>query len=604
MLKLSKKVIKTIRQFNSKTKILKRETEMIRRRNLLALIGTVVLLVSLAVPMLQCAPAAEEEVTPPQEEVTPPEEEEVTPPEGEIKYGGRLNIGFTTPPDTLTMDMKLQWSTWGCMYWMLVYDSLAHYNMLNISSDTYTFWPKLAKSYEVSEDGKTWTIHLVENATCHDGVPFTAEDVAFTLEYLFEKTPGWGGNTLSFEEIEVIDDYTIRVVQDIELPTTNVPGWWIWAPLIPKHIFEPYKDDILSFENKESIGSGPFKLKEFKLDQYMWFEVNEDYWEGRPYVDEVVFRKYGNLETMLMALQSGEVDVLGEGGIPPFALEDVQANPDIKVEMVPGIAVDYLAFNLHPDGPLQDKAVRHAIAYGIDRDRIIDMAYVGYAERIDSWCYPESQMHHPDLPQYEYNPDKANEILDGAGYVDTDGDGIRNDPTTGKNLAFGLATSAASTTYVKACTLINEMLPAIGIKTEFAAMDPDTFLDYLYNPTSDKLEIMMFAEAPSPDPWSDWVWTEEVGWGSGGDWWNPTYYDNPRFNQLFVDNASVKDLETKKAILYEMQEILAEDLPRIFIARDEIISVYRTDKFEGWVNEIGGPVSWMNDWSILKVHLK
>ena len=575
---------------------------MKKRRNLLALVGTVILLLSLSVPMMQCAPAVEEEVTPPEEEVTPPEEEVTPPPEeGEIKYGGRLTIGCTTPQDTTTMDMKLMWTNWGCLYLMLVYDNLAHYG---ISPDTYTLWPKLAKSYEVSEDGKTWTIHLVENATWHDGVPVTAEDVAFTFEYLHMETPGWGGHNKSYEEIEVIDDYTIRMVHDIELSPAHTPGWWIWDPVIPKHIFEPYKNDILSFENKESIGSGAFKLKEFKLDQYMWLEVNEDYWDGRPYVDEVVFRKYGTEDTLIMALQSGEIDVFGGGGISPFSLEDVQANPDINVEMMPGLGETYLAFNLHPDGPLQDKNVRHAIAYGIDRDRIIDMAYVGYAERIDSWCYPESPMHHPDLPQYEYNPDKANEILDGAGYLDTDGDGIRNDPTTGKNLVFDLATSSAATTYVKACILINEMLPAIGIKTEFSAMDPDTFLDYLYNPVADKLEIMVYEEDPSPDPWSDWVWQEDVGWDAGGEWWNPTYWSNPRFNQLWIDNSCAKDLETKKEILYEMQELMAEELPRIFLARGEIITVHRTDKFEGWVNQIGGPVSWLNDWSILRAHLK
>jgi len=213
-------------------------------------------------------------------------------------------------------------------------------------------------------------------------------------------------------------------------------------------------------------------------------------------------------------------------------------------------------------------------------------------------------MHHPDLPQYDYNPDKANEILDGAGYLDTDGDGIRNDPTTGENLVFDLTTSASATINIKACVMIDEMLPAIGIETDFSAMDPDTFLDFLYNPMSDKLEMFVYGEDPSPDPWSDWVWQEDVGWDAGGEWWNPTYWSNPRFNQLYVDNATAKDLEEKKAILYEMQELMAEDLARIFIARGEYISAWRTDNLEGWVNQIGGAVGWLNDWSILRCHLK
>jgi len=568
---------------------------MRRRKSLLALIGTLILLVSLSIPMMQCTPA-------PEEEVTPPADEEVTPPAEEIEYGGRLTVGFMSPQTNLVMSGDQQWTNWGCLYHILVYDNLAHFNML--PGDTYAFWPELVQSYEVSEDGTTWTLHLPENAKWHDGVPVTAEDVEFTFEYLYGKTPGWGGHTRSFEEIEVIDDYTIRVVHDIELPTTNIPGWWMWNPVIPKHIFEPHKDDILSFQNEESIGSGPFKLKEFESGQYMWLETNDDYWDERPYVDEVVFRYYGSVETAIMAMQSGEVDVFGENMMTSFAVEAVTDDPDIEVEILSGLREVYLACNLHLEGPLQDKDVRYAIAYGIDRDRIIDMAFGGYAERCDSWAYPESQMHNPDLPQYDYDPDKANEILDGAGYLDTDGDGIRNDPTTGKNLVFGLSTSSTMSPYVKACTLINEMLPAIGIDTEVTIMDPDTFMDYLYNPEADETELMIYHEAPSPDPWSDWVWQECVGWGSGGDWWNPSYYDNPRFNQLWLDNSSAKSLEEKKAILYEMQDLLAEDLPIIFLARPEYISPYRTDQFEGWVHEMGGTVSWLNDWSILKVHKK
>ncbi len=167
----------------------------------------------------------------------------------------------------------------------------------------------------------------------------------------------------------------------------------------------------------------------------MWMVANEDYWGGRPYIDELVFRYYGNEETMLMALQKGEIDAFGCGTqIPVHALERIKADPNIKVEIVEGLGLEWLSFNLHKETPLQDKNVRHAILYGIDRDRLVDMVYLGHAEKYDSWVYTEDQLHHPNLPQYDYDPEKANEILDSAGYRDTDGDGIRNDPDTGENL--------------------------------------------------------------------------------------------------------------------------------------------------------------------------
>jgi len=574
---------------------------MDKRKHLLAVVGTVILLLSLAVPIMQCAPAAEE-VTPPaeEEEVTPPaEEEEVTPPAEEIKYGGRLTVGFLGALPSLTQSAGVMWTNWGCLWDLLVYDNLSAFNL---PPDYYAFSPEFVRSYETSEDGLSWTLHLAEGATWHDGVPVTAEDVAFTLEVI-KTNPGWSDVDFCVDHCEIIDDHTIKVINTKVATTTNPPGWWAWDPILPKHIFEPYKDNIDSCPNEESIGSGPFRLKEFKPGQYMWMEAYEDYWGEKPYVDEVVFRLYGTLEGMLMALKNGEIDVM-DSGVPPALVEDFEANPDIKVEVVNGLTINDLVFNLHKDTPLQDKDVRHAIAYGIDAQRIADMAFMGYAMKNDSWVYAEDPMHHPNLPQYDYDPDKANAILDGAGYIDSDGDGIRNDPVTENNLVFELICSASDTEMVKAATLLKEGFPVIGIEVEIAVLDHNTFLDTVYNPPADAFDMALRGEDPSPAPYGDWVWMEALGWGSGGDWWNPSYYDNPRFNELCGLLGASASLEQRKEYMYEMQEILSEDLPQVFLVRAKCISAYRTDKFEGWINEVGGPVSWFNPWSILKVHLK
>jgi len=575
---------------------------MDKRKHLLAVVGTVILLLSLTVPIMQCAPAAEE-VTPPaeEEEVTPPPEEEIAPPpeEEEIKYGGRLNIGFTAALPSLRQGHGVMYTNWGCLWDMIVYDNWAHFNL---PPDYYAFTPEFVQSYETSEDGLTWTLHLAEGATWHDGVPVTAEDIKFNCELDIAR----GGTDIDFcvDHVEVIDDYTVKVVNTRALTTTNPPGWWSWNPLLPKHIFEPYGDDIEQCPNEESIGSGPFKLKEFKPGQYMWLEAYEDYYGGRPYVDEVIFRLYPTLETMLMALEKGEVDVFGNADLPAALVEEYEANPDIAVEVVDGISMYDLSFNLHKDTPLRDKSVRKAIAYSIDRDRIIDMAFMGYAVKSDSWVYKEDPMHNPNLPQYAYDPDKANEILDGAGYLDSDGDGIRNDPTTGENLVFELMCSASDVTMVKVATLLEELLPDIGVGVDLASLDYDTYASYIWNPPADAYEMGIRYVSPSPPPYGDWIWIEGMSWGSGGDWWNPSYYDNPHYNELVVSMTTAESMEERKEYMYEMQEILSEDLPEAFLVRGKNISVYRTDKFEGWENQVGGPVSWMNDWSILKVHLK
>ena len=571
------------------------------RKNLLALIGTVILLLSLSVPIMQCAPAAEEEVTPPAEggEVTPPTEEEVTPPAGEIKYGGRLNIGFTAMLPSLRQAPGVMHTNWGCLWDLIVYDNWAAYNL---PPDYYKFNPEFVQSYETSEDGLTWTLHLVEGATWHDGVPVTAEDIKFNCEVII--STGGGDVDFCVDHVEIIDDYTAKVVNTRALTTVNPPGWWSWNPILPKHIFEPYKDNIESCPNEESIGSGPFKLKEFKSGEYMWLEAYEDYWGGRPYVDEVIFRLYPTMETLLMALEKGEIDVLGNSYLPPSLVEEFEANPNMAVEVVQGITIYDLCFNLHKDTPLRDVNIRKAIAYGIDRDRLIDMAFMGYAVKNDSWVYAEDPMHNPNLPQYDYNPEKANEMLDTAGYLDTDGDGIRNDPATGKNLALELMCPATDVAIVKMGTLIKEMLPLIGVDVDLAVLESDTFLSFIWNPPADAYEMALRYVEPSPAPYSDWIWIEAMSWGSGGDWWNPSYYDNPHFNELVALLGTAQSMEERKEYMYELQEILSEDFPEAFLLRPEAISVYRTDKFEGWENQVGGPVSWFNPWSISKVHLK
>jgi len=571
---------------------------MRKRKGLLVLIGAMVLLLGLSIPMMQCAPSGEE-VTPP-EEITPPEEVTPPPEEGEIQYGGRLNVGFLASCPTLSHTPGEMYTNWGCLWDLLVYDNWAHYCL---PPDYYEFIPKFVQSYETSEDGLTWTLHLAENATWHDGVPVTAEDIKFTCENWI-CLPGNADVDYCVDHVEVIDDYTAKVVNTRVLTTVNPPGWWAWDPILPKHIYEPYKDNMSSYANEDSIGSGPFKLKEFKTEEYMWLVANEDYYGGRPYVDEVVFRLYGTLETMVMALEKGEVDVFGDSSLPVPLIEEFEANPDIAVETVPGLTLYDLVFNLHKNVSLQDKNVRHAIAYGIDKDRIIDMVFMGDAVKHDGWVYEEDPMHHPNLPQYDYDPDKANEILDGAGYVDSDGDGIRNDPATGDNLVFDLLCSSANTDMVKTATLLNEMLPDIGVDVRIRVVDADTFVTALWNPPADVCDMALRGEDPSPSPYGDWVWLEAASWGAGGDWWNPSYWNNPRFDELTALLGTAQSKEERKEYMYEMQELMAEELPEAFLVRPKYISAYRTDKFEGWINEIGGPVSWFNDWSIIKVHLK
>ena len=571
---------------------------MSKRKDLVAVIGVVVLLLSLSIPMMQCAPAAEEEmVPPPEEEVTPLPEEEATPPpeEEEIKYGGRLNVAWGAGEGLENLRCGTAWvyTAMGCCFYPLIYDKLG---IMEPTPD-YEILPRLATSWE-TEDGQTWTFHIRDDATFHDGIPVTAEDVAFTLEYLPKADPVWASTDTVCESIEVIDDYTVQFTLKAPIGGPSPAAYWL--PIFPKHIFEPYKDNMSAYPNDEAIGSGPFKLKEFKPSEYIWFEANKDYWGERPYVDEVVYRVYGSSDALYMALKSGEADMIGLSGCSALVVDELEAEENLKVIKSPGIGQYWLSFNLHKDGPIQDLNVRKAIMHAIDRDRMIDLVALGYAQKCDSWVYPELPEYNPNLPQYDYDVDEAKVILDQAGYIDNDGDGIRNDPATGKNMEFDLLVAATWTSAVKMATLLKEQLTEIGIAVNMLALDQDTYYAFLYTPQGDLYDIGFSMEAAGP--LGAWIWDFGRSYEAGGGW-NTSYYYNPEFDEALVKMNSERDLEKRNEYIYEMQMMIAEDLPYGFLMRVDVLDPVST-RFEGYVQTMGGLSPWTSQWTFYKVHLK
>ncbi len=506
----------------------------------------------------------------------------------------RFNVGFTTDQalSTLIPDESWQYMEMGCIFWPLVYDQL----WIMGPAPDYKPIPMLAESWE-TKDNQTWTFHLRKNAKFHDGTPVTAEDVAFTLKYLPASDPAWEYEDTDCDDIQVIDDHTIQFTLTAKHGGDYPPVFW--TPILPKHIWEPYKDDMHSYDNAGAVGSGPFKLKEFKADQYIWLERNEDYWGNKPGAQTVVLKTYGSAEARNLALKKGEIDMIGYNGIDPLSLSSFKDTQNIEVKIDPGITIDWLSFNLHKKNAITDINVRKAIMYGIDIDRIISIAYLGYAEPADSFMYKELPDHNPDLPQFTYNIEKAKAILAEAGYRDTDADGTLNDPETGENLVFELLGPSDWTQEVKMITLIKEQMSDIGISIKPKIVDLDTFYEFWYAPEEDGFDISIGNEEPGPH--ADWIWEFARSWDNGGEGWNCAYYNNAQFDEYLDDMAEQSDRGARKADLFKMQEILADDLPYGFLLRWKSINPVRTDRFTGYTSTMGGVSTWINPWSYFNV---
>lgn len=512
----------------------------------------------------------------------------------------RLSVGFTTEEalENLQTGEAWQYTEMGAVFWPLVYDQL----WIMGPAPDYEPLPMIVERWE-TDDYQTWRFYLVKNAKFHDGKPVTAEDVAFTLWYLPKSNPAWDYPDNDIEEkksIKIIDDYTVEFTLAAKWPGKYPPASWM--PILPKHIWMPHKRKLVNFKNKKCIGSGPFKLKKFKGGEYIWMVKNKKYWGEVPSVDEVVFKSYGSQDAINMALKKGQIEFIGYNGSSPLSVEDFKKEENIDVAISPGIALVWLSFNLHKENAIQDKLVRQAIMYGIDRDRLIQMVYLGYAKPADSFIYPELSTYNPNLPKFAYNPDKARQMLEQAGYLDKDGDGILNDKKRGQNMSFEFLVPSAWPDEVKLAKVIKEQIKDIGIEIKLKVVDLDTYYEFIYTPKEDKFDISISSEEPGPN--GSWIWEFARGYHHGGSGWNQAYYDNPEFDKTLDAMNAESDPEKQKALTLKLQEIIAEDLPYAMLVRPDLISPYRTDKFEGHVETMGGLSTWINAWTYFKIRPK
>ena len=287
----------------------------------------------------------------------------------------------------------------------------------------------LAERWEVSPDGRTWTFYLRRGVRWHDGAPFTADDVRFTLELILN--PDFGALYLGqYKVIEgaeafvqrraahvsgvrVLDDYTIQI-RTVE-PLASFLDLLAWTFFVlPEHALAkiPAKE-LLSHPwwKTNPIGTGPFKWSEYVPDQYVALVANDDYYRGAPKIRRLVNRYFTDESAAILALERGEIDFTY---VSPAEVARLSRNPNIKIIAGPSHVANFIVFN-HRLPIFQDRRVRQAFYYAIDRDAIIATLYGGAAQKVNS-IFHNPLYNPPDLNPYPYDPDRARRLLREAGW--------------------------------------------------------------------------------------------------------------------------------------------------------------------------------------------
>ncbi len=510
------------------------------------LVGTMVFAAACAPsapPAAEQAPAEEKQPAAPAEEgaqEAQPAAEEQTP-----QYGGTLTVALHGEIDKLDPHQSV--TIVGFQVQENIVESLV---TANAALDGVE--PELATDWTISDDGLTYTFKLRKGVKFHNGKEFKAEDVIYSFNRIMDPDfPAADRSDLEMvESVEAPDDYT--VVFKLKYPfaafLTNLESLWI----LPK-------DAGVDF-NQQLIGTGPFKFVEWVSGDHITLERFDDYWdEGKPYLDKVIFRPVPESATKLVELKTGGLDFIGN--VPYKDVAELEADPNFKVYRVLGVVRDHLGFNVTKP-PFDNKLVRQAMGYLIDREAIAQSIMEGYAKPAQI-AIPESHWaFNPAIKNaYTFDPEKARQLLTEAGYPD----GFK-------------ATIKVSPTYpleIKMAELIAEAAKEVGVEFEIQQLEWSTWIQQVVTEGDYQAEIVLISGGIDPD---DFFYQ----WHHSGEIFNIWRFSTPELDALLEAGRKTTDREERKKIYYQIQEYLIDQAPMVHIVYRESVMA-STAKVHGFV---------------------
>lgn len=418
----------------------------------------------------------------------------------------------------------------------------------------------------ISADGKTWTVKLREGVKWHDGTPFTAHDVKFTLELLVD--PDFRSWRRTGHELIT----GINVISDTEISWTMERAFAPYASIlattfiVPKHAFEGTDPNEAPF-NSNPIGTGAFKWQNRVAGDHIELVANPEYFGDGPYLERVVMKYIPDLTVLYTQFRSGDIDAVGVQWITPDHYAEASALPGRVVDVAGSATFESLTFNLQRP-QFQDRAVREALYLAIDKVSIIDALYYGVPRPTETYMPRENAYFNPNLPQHEFNIGRANEILDDAGWLRGAG-GIRE--KDGVRLAFTNSTTAGNHLREQAQQFLQQTFLEIGAEMTISNLPPAVMWgDYWLLSQFDTVLVGINCFA-GPDPDTSDFFMSTSSPAAGGNGQNTWVYNNPEVDRLLVEGASVMDQADRMPIYHRIQEIMREDLPFLPIFQYAIV---------------------------------
>ncbi len=416
----------------------------------------------------------------------------------------------------------------------LIFDALVH------RDEHFNLQPWLATSWEIP-DPLTYTFHLRRDVTFHDGRPFTSRDVKWTLDSIANgKIRSTKTATFKYvDHIDTPDDYTVT----IHLKEPFAALLWNLSSgaigIVPEGADEKF--------GTRPIGTGQFKFVSAEQDNDVVIERNDQYWGEKARVQRVRFNVVPDTTTRVLELRKGSADIAPPGSLNPDMYVALRREPGIRQMQAPGTVLAYLAMNLR-DPILKDVRVRQALAYAIDRGPLIHYLWRDLARPADSVLPPQHWAFDPNLPTYEHNPQKARELLDSAGYP----------AKNGVRFHITMKTSTEESTRLLAAVL-QQQLRDVGIALDIRSFEFATFFADVQKGAFQLYSLRWIGGNQDPDIFEYVFESSSIPPKRA----NRGFYSNPQIDALLEQGRRETDQQKRKQIYFEVQRILANDLPYI-----------------------------------------
>ncbi len=473
------------------------------------------------------------------------------------KRGGTLNSILTPEPPILILGVNGQGPT-------LIAGSKIYQGLLKFSP-TLQPLPELAKSWELSADRLTYTFHLQDGVTFHDGAPMTSADVEFSImKFHMEVAPRARGVFSKIKQSATPDEQTVSFTLDSPFEPFLLMFDVTSAAIMPKHIFDgtDYRNNP---HNQTPIGTGPFKFAEWQRGNFLRLERYEKYWKpGQPFLDAILYRIVPDSQSRALALQTGQVQLTQENDIEPFDVPRFKAMPNLEVNTGGWeyfSPVSWIETNNRVK-PLDDKRVRQAMSHAIDRAFILNRLWFGVGAVATSPVASGTRFHDPDSKLQAHDPKAAMQLLDAAG-LKPDSKGIRFS-VRHLVLPYGEVWSRLSE-YLRTAMhqvgieLTLESTDAGAWARRIADWDYDTSINFVYQYGDPTLGVERTYVSSN---------IKKVTFTNTGG------YSNPKVDELFATARNAADPDARKAAFYEVQKILIDDIPQIWMTEMAFPAIY------------------------------